>query len=63
MRFHKETKRMYLEGYYPGVTPEKVAENTGFEVDVSRASQVAPPTDGELKILREKCDPQGLILG
>ncbi len=63
MRFNKETKRMYLEGYYPGVTPEKVAENTGFEVDVSRAAEVAPPTVEELKILREKCDPQGLILG
>ena len=63
MRFSKETKRMYLEGYYPGVTPERVAENTGFEVDISQAAEVAPPTAGELKILRERCDPQGLILG
>jgi glutaconate CoA-transferase subunit B len=63
MRFHKETKLMYLEGYYPGVTPEKVVENTGFDVDVTQAAEVAPPTSEELKILREECDPQGLILG
>jgi len=34
----------------------------GFEIDVSRAKEVAPPTAYELQILREKCDPQRLIL-
>lgn len=62
MRFDKKTRRMYLEGYYPGVTPEKVADNTGFDMDVSHASEVAPPAPEELKILREKCDPHGLIM-
>jgi glutaconate CoA-transferase subunit B len=63
MRFGEETKRMYLAGVYPGVTPGQVAENTGFEIDLSQAEEVSLPTPEELKILRERCDPQGLILG
>jgi glutaconate CoA-transferase subunit B len=62
MRFDEETKEMYLAGRYPGIKKEEILENMEFEVDVSRAQEVAPPTAGELKILREKCDPQRLIL-
>jgi glutaconate CoA-transferase, subunit B len=35
----------------------------GFAVDVSRAVPVPPPSAQELAILRDKCDPQRLILG
>ena len=52
-----------LTGFFPGITPQKILDNTGFEIDVSRAKEVEPPTESELKILREKCDPQRLILG
>ncbi len=62
MRFDDTTKEMYLAGYYPGVTKEAVLENMEFAVDVSRAEEVEPPTASELTILREKCDPQRLIL-
>lgn len=62
MRFDDETKEMYLAGYYPGTTPEEILDNMEFEVDVSKAEVVAPPTAEELEILREKCDPQRLIL-
>ena len=62
MRFDDETKEMYLAGYYPGIKKEDILDNMEFEVDVSRAQEVAPPTAVELKILREKCDPQRLIL-
>jgi glutaconate CoA-transferase subunit B len=62
MRFDEDTKEMVLGGFFRGVTPGEVLENMGFEVDVSRAVEVAPPTDEELRILREVCDPQGLIL-
>ena len=62
MRFDDVTKEMYLAGYYPGVTKEAVLENMEFAVDVSRAEEVEPPTENELTILREKCDPQRLIL-
>jgi glutaconate CoA-transferase subunit B len=54
---------MILRGTYPGITPEQVCDHTGFDIDCSRAAPVAPPTDSELAILRERCDPQRLILG
>ncbi len=63
MRFDKDTGKMYLDRYYPGTTPYKILEHTGFAMDVSRAVHAAPPTDTELKILRDNCDPQRLILG
>ncbi|MBI5440385.1 MAG: ketoacid-CoA transferase [Deltaproteobacteria bacterium] len=62
LRFHETTKEMYLSEHYPGVTPEQVQENTGFELDLSRAVEASPPSDEELRILREEVDPQRLIL-
>ncbi|MCG8567925.1 MAG: ketoacid-CoA transferase [Desulfobacterales bacterium] len=62
MGFDDQTCEMYLKGYYPGITPEKILENMEFEIDVTRAEEVAPPTEEELVLLREKCDPQRLIL-
>lgn len=63
LRFDDETKRMYLEVCFEGVTPQQVAENTGFALDIQRAGTVDPPTEAELFALRGKCDPQRLILG
>lgn len=63
MRFHRETRRMYLDGCFSGITASEIAERTGFPMDLSRARQVEPPTQEELRILREVCDPQRLILG
>lgn len=63
MRFDKDTGKMFLDQYYPGTTPKMILENTQFHMDVSRAIQALPPTENELKILRENCDPQRLILG
>lgn len=63
MKFDQKTKRMYLSEVYPGVIPEQVAENTGFEVNVSGAETAREPTKEELAILREQVDPQRLILG
>lgn len=62
MAFDDTTKEMYLQSYYPGVTPEQVQENTGFEIDISRACEEQAPTSMELKILREEIDPNRLIL-
>lgn len=61
-RFHEKTKEMVLAGFYPGITIEKILENMDFSVDTTDAVEVVPPTAAELKILREKCDPQRLIL-
>jgi glutaconate CoA-transferase subunit B len=62
MKFDDETKKMYLFEYYPGISIEKIVENTGFEIDVSRASESVPPSPEELRVLREEVDPQRLIL-
>ena len=62
MRMDPDSGEMFLDQYYPGVTPESILDNMQFAVDVSRATQAEPPTAAELKILREKCDPQRLIL-
>ena len=63
MKFDQTSKRMYLAEVYPGVTPEQIADNTGFEVDINRAELSQEPTGEELAILREQVDPQRLILG
>jgi len=54
---------MYLAERYEGVTAEHIQENTGFPLDVSRATVAEPPEAEELRILRDDVDPQRLILG
>jgi glutaconate CoA-transferase subunit B len=62
-RFDKATRRIYLASLFPGITIGQIKENMGFEVDTTRTKPVSPPSEGELRTLREKCDPQRLILG
>ncbi len=57
MKFDEETKRMYLAYYYPFSTPEMVLENTGFDVDVSRAQLMEGPGPEIIKMIREEIDP------
>ena len=63
MGFDDTTREMVLRGTYPGIDPAEVLENMGFTIDLSESRPVDPPTDQELRILREVCDPQRLILG
>lgn len=63
MKFDETTRRMYLSELYPGVTAQEVADSTGFEMDVTRSTKAVPPSEKELKALREEVDPQRLILG
>lgn len=63
MGFDEQTREMVLEAYFPGKTPGMVLDNMEFAVDVSRARELEPPTERELRILREQVDPQRLILG
>ena len=63
MGFDPDTKQMILKGCFQGIRKEAVIANMGFAVDTSRATEVPPPSAEELVILREKCDPQRLILG
>ncbi len=63
MRMDTDTGAMYLDRYYPGVTPAEILGNMQFAVDTTKARSADPPTDKELNILRQKCDPQRLIIG
>ncbi len=57
LKFDEETKKMYLAGYYPSSSPEDVLENTGFDIDVSRAEVLEEPTEDIIKLIREEIDP------
>lgn len=46
---------------HPGVSPTDVAENTSFEVaGLDTAEETRPPTDDELRLIREVIDPKSL---
>ena len=63
MRFRPKSKAAYLASFHPGLTPASVAKATGFALDTKRAVETPPPTPGELRILREEVDPEGIFLG
>lgn len=62
LRFDETSRRMYLSEYYSGVTPEQVQENTGFQLDLSRAKQSEPPADAVLEVLVNKVDPMRIMI-
>jgi len=62
MRFDDESKQMYLSRTYPGIRPQQVQEQMEIEIDLSRAVEETPPTKEELALLRERIDPQRLII-
>ncbi|RVU54675.1 glutaconate CoA-transferase subunit B [Anaerosphaera multitolerans] len=57
MKFDEETKKMYLAGYYPTSSPEEIIENTGFDIDVSKAVLLDEPEESVIKLIREEIDP------
>ena len=57
LRFDEKTKRMYLAGYYPSSSIEDIIENTGFEIDTSRAVLLEAPSEEVIKMIREEIDP------
>lgn len=61
-RFSKENGRMYLWGCYSGISPESVAEEVGFPLESYPSKEIPPPGPDELRLLREKIDPFGLII-
>ncbi len=61
MGYDDDTKRMKLLSLNPGITVEDVVGNTGFELLMAdEITYNEPPTEKELKILREHIDPDGL---
>lgn len=62
--YHPEKLQMQVESIHPGVTKERIIENTGFELLWADAiSETAPPTEEELRILRTKVDPYRYVIG
>lgn len=59
--YHPENCRMQLLATQPGVSVNDVIENTGFELIIpEHVDENPPPTQEELRILRDEVDPEGL---
>jgi glutaconate CoA-transferase subunit B len=58
-----ENGEMVLTTLHPGATVEQARENTGWALKIAdNLRYTQPPTDEELRILREELDPQGIYL-
>jgi glutaconate CoA-transferase subunit B len=58
-----ENGELSLVALHPEKTVEQVRENTGWEVKVASSLRITePPSEEELRILREELDPQGIYL-
>jgi glutaconate CoA-transferase subunit B len=58
-----EEGELVLIALHPGVTFEQVKENTGWDLKQSEGCIVTePPTQEELRILREELDPGGIYI-
>jgi glutaconate CoA-transferase subunit B len=57
--FDEQTRRMRIDSLHPGVEVGKVVENTGFDLVIPKGiPQTPPPTQMEVKLLRERIDPK-----
>ena len=58
-----ESGELVLTTLHPGATVEQAWENTGWALKiVADLRYTEPPSDEELRILREELDPQGIYL-
>jgi glutaconate CoA-transferase, subunit B len=62
LRFHPDSKAMFLASYHPGLSAQSVLDDTGFALDAADAVETLPPTPQELRILREDVDPERIFL-
>jgi glutaconate CoA-transferase subunit B len=62
LRFHPDSKAMFLASYHPGLSAQSVLDDTGFPLDAADAVETLPPTPQELRILRENVDPERIFL-
>lgn len=52
---------MYIAGLHPGVSVDQVRAATGWDLKVpERIDETAPPSDEELRLIREVLDPEGI---
>jgi acyl CoA:acetate/3-ketoacid CoA transferase beta subunit len=56
--FDRAAGRLKLLSIHPGVTPDELRANTGFELDIPADCPLTPPpTAEELRLIREELDP------
>ena len=61
--FDRKTKRMILLEVAKGRTAEQIQEKVSFELLISpKLKEMKEPTDEDLRLLREECDPEGYFL-
>jgi glutaconate CoA-transferase subunit B len=64
MGFHPNTREMMVESLHHGVELNDVLENSGFKPIIpEKISITSPPTETELRILRQEVDPNRYITG
>jgi glutaconate CoA-transferase, subunit B len=63
MRSNPETGLLALDTVFPGISIDDVVTNTGWSLDTSKARQMDPPTEDELRALRMLVDPSRIYLG
>lgn len=62
LRFDATTKEAYLASYHPDCTVEEILAKTPWDLKVAAdVHPTLPPTDEELRVLREILDPHGMI--
>jgi glutaconate CoA-transferase, subunit B len=62
--YDDQTKRMQILSLHPDITLEQVRAATGFELGVREPlAATPPPSDLELRILRDEVDPHRYVLG
>lgn len=62
MDFEEQTKRMRLHSLHPGVSVDDVVRNTGFELIIPEHVPVTEePSDEEMRLLRQRVDPEGIL--
>ncbi len=61
--FDGESKRMVLQGVLRGLSPQEVVQDMAFKPLIAKElEEIAPPTDDELRVLREELDPGRFII-
>lgn len=64
MDFEPESRRMRVISINPGYSTKDVQDNCGFELLLaSNITETQPPTEAELKVLREEVDPHRYVIG
>jgi glutaconate CoA-transferase subunit B len=60
--FAEDTRRMRLHSVHPGISPERVRRETGFQIVMPPSVPTThPPTDVELNVLRTRVDTAGRL--